>query len=118
MITSEPTLAAGSVALRRATARSIEGPLGWAQSMGTVSLPHSALGSSSQGAQVMAFVVVVAGFAVVAALAAGTGIKVASATKAVANSGSLLRKIGLQSTAGAPPVGIRPSLIIAVYGWK
>ncbi|MFC7715909.1 hypothetical protein [Nonomuraea recticatena] len=86
MITSEPIRAAASVAFRRATAMSTFAPSGFDQSMGTLSLPHSAAGSSSQGVQVMVCVVMTS----VSAPAVETGKTVAIARRA-ANQEALFR---------------------------
>ena len=48
-ISSEPIRFAGSVALRRATATFIFSPLGFAQSIGTVTVPQSTSGCSWHG---------------------------------------------------------------------
>src|SRR5690349_15138476 len=55
--------AAGLVALRRARARSNLAPLGLAQSIGTLSVPQSAVGSSSHGAQATVLPVLAGGAA-------------------------------------------------------
>ncbi|EOD70455.1 hypothetical protein H480_00827 [Amycolatopsis vancoresmycina DSM 44592] len=52
-IRTAPIRACGSVAFRRASARVVVPRSGWAQSIGTVTVPHSAPGASAHGCQAM-----------------------------------------------------------------